>query len=255
MDKISIVTVCFNASKVLEQTIQSVINQKYQNIEYIVIDGNSTDGTVEIIKKYSDKIDYWVSEPDNGIYDAMNKGVNVATGTWVNFMNAGDVFFDENVIYSIFNSDIKEDCQIIYGKTIVKCPWGKYIVTPNSVNKLDRTMPFCHQSTFTRRILLEEFKFDTRLNIASDFNFFNLVYKKYKSCFLYLDYLISIFDACDGVSSVNKIDMLNDYELILKNKLYFKRYIYMIKKNIPCKIMNYIYRLIWYFKPRFKRIN
>ena len=90
--KVSVITISYNAVSVIEDTIQSVLNQSYKDIEYIIIDGGSTDGTVDIIKKYQDKINYWVSEPDNGIYDAMNKGIDKATGEWINFMNAGDYF-------------------------------------------------------------------------------------------------------------------------------------------------------------------
>ena len=89
---ITIITVAYNAVKDIENTILSVLNQTYPNIEYIIIDGGSTDGTLDIIKKYEDKISYWVSEPDKGIYDAMNKGTLKATGVWLNFMNAGDTF-------------------------------------------------------------------------------------------------------------------------------------------------------------------
>ena len=84
---ISIVTVSYNAVATIEQTILSVINQTYPNIEYIIIDGGSKDGTIDIIRKYADQIAYWVSEPDEGIYDAMNKGIKIATGEWINFMN------------------------------------------------------------------------------------------------------------------------------------------------------------------------
>ena len=103
---ISVVTVSYNAVSTIEQTILSVINQTYPNVEYIIIDGGSTDGTVDIIKKYADKIAYWVSEPDKGIYDAMNKGVVVATGEWINFMNAGDIFTDSDVIDKLFHQNI-----------------------------------------------------------------------------------------------------------------------------------------------------
>ena len=96
--KITVITVCHNAAKTLEKTIKSVLNQTYPNIEYIIIDGGSTDDTVDIIKRYADRLAYWISEPDKGIYDAMNKGIEVATGEWINFMNAGDTFYEENTI-------------------------------------------------------------------------------------------------------------------------------------------------------------
>mgnify|MGYP001033420933 FL=1 len=99
---ISVVTVSYNAVLTIEQTILSVINQTYPNVEYIIIDGGSTDGTVDIIKKYADKIAYWVSEPDKGIYDAMNKGGLKATGDFIQFLNAGDWFENEHVIEKIF---------------------------------------------------------------------------------------------------------------------------------------------------------
>ena len=100
--KISVVTVCYNAVNDIEKTILSVINQTYPNIEYLIIDGGSTDGTMDIVNKYKDKIDVIVSEPDKGIYDAMNKGIDRATGDWINFMNAGDCFFEKETVNSVF---------------------------------------------------------------------------------------------------------------------------------------------------------
>ena len=105
--KISVITVVYNDKEGLEKTIQSVLSQTYGNVEYIVVDGRSTDGTVDVIKKYEQEIDIWVSEPDEGIYDAMNKGIKMASGEWLNFMNAGDVFYDENVLFKAFSIDIK----------------------------------------------------------------------------------------------------------------------------------------------------
>ena len=116
---ISVVTVSYNAVSTIEQTILSVINQTYPHIEYIIIDGGSTYGTVDIIKKYADKIAYWVSEPDKGIYDAMNKGIKVATGEWINFMNSGDCLYRNDTIEKILNkSSTTNNVSIIYGKTM-----------------------------------------------------------------------------------------------------------------------------------------
>ena len=105
--KISIITVCFNAVGVIEKTILSVISQTYNDVEYIIIDGGSTDGTLDIVKKYENYIAYWISEPDSGIYNAMNKGVKHATGLYCNFMNAGDFFINEKVLENIFPIIIK----------------------------------------------------------------------------------------------------------------------------------------------------
>ena len=95
---ISVITVVFDGAQRLEYTIRSVVNQTYDNVEYIVIDGGSTDGTLEIVRKFGEAIDYWVTGPDKGVYDAMNKGLSIASGEWINFMNAGDAFCSKESI-------------------------------------------------------------------------------------------------------------------------------------------------------------
>lgn len=110
---ISVVTVSYNAVLTIEQTILSVINQTYPHIEYIIIDGGSTDGTVDIIKKYANRIAYWVSEPDKGIYDAMNKGIRTAKGEWINFMNAGDLFYSKDTLEKVFSKSINDNIKVI----------------------------------------------------------------------------------------------------------------------------------------------
>lgn len=98
LPRVSVITVCYNAVSAIQRTILSVLSQTYENIEYIIIDGKSTDGTLAIIKKYESRIAFWLSEPDNGIYDAMNKAIDKATGEWVLFMNADDEFVDNKVV-------------------------------------------------------------------------------------------------------------------------------------------------------------
>jgi len=104
--KISVITVVFNGVSSIEETVSNVLDQSYENLEYIVIDGGSNDGTQDLIKKYQDKISLWISEPDRGIYDAMNKGIAKASGEYVIFMNCGDKFYDADTVKSFFIKNI-----------------------------------------------------------------------------------------------------------------------------------------------------
>jgi glycosyltransferase involved in cell wall biosynthesis len=115
---VSIITVVFNGERFLEATIKSVINQEYKNYEYIIIDGGSTDGTLDIIRKYEKQVSKWTSGTDSGLYDAMNKGIDLATGDYLWFLNAGDEIFDKNTLSNIFkNSENLAD--VLYGETII----------------------------------------------------------------------------------------------------------------------------------------
>jgi len=113
--KISIITVAYNAQNTIERCINSVFGQKYKNVEYIIIDGGSTDNTCRIIENYREKIDVFISEPDKGIYDAMNKGLALATGDVIGTINADDFFADDNVLYDIARVFSEQDTQILYG--------------------------------------------------------------------------------------------------------------------------------------------
>lgn len=113
--KISIITVCYNSAETIEDTIRSVASQTYNDVEYIIVDGLSTDGTVGIIKKYPNIVSKWISEKDNGIYDAMNKGVGLATGDVIGILNADDVYADENVLSTVVNRFADPSVQGVYG--------------------------------------------------------------------------------------------------------------------------------------------
>jgi len=167
---ISIVTVSYNAVSTIEKTILSVINQTYPHIEYIIIDGGSTDGTVDIIKKYADKIAYWVSEPDKGLYNAMNKGVMHSTGEWLNFMNAGDVFIHKSTINNIVSCGMNSD--IISGIAVTSYRYWKPVKEDNLELFFFLKDSINHQSTFIRRKLLVAHPYDEKLKIASDVKFF-----------------------------------------------------------------------------------
>lgn len=157
MPIVTVISVVYNGVDYVEETIKAVLSQSYPNIEYVIVDGGSTDGTLEVIKKYDDAVDYWISEADGGIYDAMNKGVELSTGKWLNFLNVGDIFngtgvfngcgFDnKNVViyysdtillkkdgYSIENADLKKrrfvHQSFIYNKNLHRL-YGKYLCLP-----------------------------------------------------------------------------------------------------------------------------
>lgn len=116
--KISIITVVFNGKDTIGHTIESVLSQTYKDIEYIIIDGGSTDGTVDIIKNFEDRIAYWMSEPDNGIYDAMNKGIKVATGEIIGILNSDDMYADSSVIEEVVNRISREKADTCYGDLV-----------------------------------------------------------------------------------------------------------------------------------------
>lgn len=199
--KISVVTVCYNVVTTIEKTIQSVINQTYDNIEYIIIDGASTDGTVELINKYRDKISYYVSEPDKGIYDAMNKAIDVATGEWINFMNAGDMFADKEVISRIMcalRACDKHD--VVFGNTIY---YNDKLRTYRKGTYRESNMPqFVHQSSFVYTRLMKKYHFNQKYSIGADHDFFYKLYQEGKS-FYHIDETISMF-SLDGASFKNR---------------------------------------------------
>ena len=151
---ITVITVVFNGADHLEETLLSVIGQTWGNVEYIVVDGGSTDGTLDIIRRHEHAIDYWVSEPDAGIYDAMNKGIGLATGRWINFMNAGDSFCDARVLEQVA-PHFDDDTLLVYGDAVIFDDTYRKIAKAKRFCKwqlvLWGTRMACHQAIFVRR--------------------------------------------------------------------------------------------------------
>lgn len=181
--KVTVVTVTYNAEKYLEQTIKSVIEQDYPNIEYIIIDGASSDGTIDIIKKYESYITYWISEPDSGIYDAMNKGIDAATGEWINFMNAGDSFSSNNIL-TLISTYFPFDYEMIYGGFNFVDQFNNLSYNqPLDLSYIWEQMPCCHQSVFIKTSVMKHYKYDTKYKINSDLDLLLKIYTnkhKYK---------------------------------------------------------------------------
>lgn len=170
INKISIVTVCRNCRDDLERTVQSVISQNYTNKEYIVVDGGSTDGTLEMLASYQENIDTLISKPDDGIYDAMNKGIKVATGEWIICLNAGDTFTSNHILTDIFNTPITADTSFIY---------SDFWLCHDDGNKILRTTDrqqgeIHHQNAIYRKRLHEQYGYYivTHPYIVSDLLFF-----------------------------------------------------------------------------------
>ena len=172
--KYSIITVNYNNKEGLRQTIESVIHQTYRDYEFIVIDGGSTDGSADVLKEYDDQITYWVSEKDNGIYNAMNKGIAKATGDYLNFMNSGDCFYAADVLENVANYHY--DADFIVGRDYhysAKTHQGFATILPPRISMLTffiQTLP--HQSTFFRRSLFRDRLYDDNLRIVSDVKFY-----------------------------------------------------------------------------------
>lgn len=172
--KFSIITVNYNNREGLRRTIQSVINQTYTDYEYIIIDGESDDGSVDVIKEYGSHITYWVSERDKGVYNAMNKGILQAKGTYINFMNSGDTFFDQNILAKV--SHEISDVDILVGKDYhydATSRKGFASILPTRISMVTffmETLP--HQGAFIRRALFENSPYDETFRICADWAFY-----------------------------------------------------------------------------------
>lgn len=167
--KLSVITINYNNCEGLRKTIESVVNQTWRDFEYVVIDGGSTDGSVEVIKEYADRIDYWVSEPDKGIYNALNKGVAVAKGEYCNFMNSGDCFYAPDTLQKLFAQQPTAD--IVCGNTFLTNGELKKAQTEISMTWLFANS-ICHQSAFIRTTLMQQYGYDERYRIVADRKFF-----------------------------------------------------------------------------------
>ncbi|WP_348810442.1 glycosyltransferase family 2 protein [Flavobacterium maritimum] len=209
---LSIITINRNNSQGLKKTIESVVNQIFDDYEYIVIDGASTDNSIEIISENEASINYWVSEPDNGIYNAMNKGIKRAKGEYVYFLNSGDIFYKNNVIAEIFN--IKQTADFLYGGICIKFRMMEFKMLPPKKISLYYFIynGLYHQSTFTKRELFSELGlYDDSLKIAADYKFIFTAYNVFFKQIKVLPEVIAIYDPY-GISSNKEYAEIHKHE-------------------------------------------
>ena len=202
--KFSVITINYNNCVGLRKTIESVVNQTFKDFEYIIIDGGSTDGSVDVIKEYSDRIDYWVSEPDRGIYDAMNKGVDVAKGEYHNFMNSGDTLCNNDTLERV--CALLGDCDIVCGNTIM--PFRQEPIKEITFNSL-YSGTICHQCAFIKGSLMKKYRYDETLKIVADRKFFIQALILENCSYSAIDVDVVNYDI-NGFSSNNRF--LSDYE-------------------------------------------
>lgn len=232
--KISVVTVCYNAAKDIEKTIRSVLNQTYLNIEYIIIDGASKDGTMDVVNKYKNKIACIVSEPDKGIYDAMNKGIDKATGDYVQFLNAGDILHSPEIFMNVFGKGSFDE-DVVYGDIVYHMQCGNFYVVPAAIDDFKTTFPIAHPSTFVSRTVLSEYQFDTTYRIAADFDLLRRIYQANKT-FKYVNEPIVYFDSITGVSSTSTLSAWIEYNKVLGNIEQDNWKIKLLKKRLSIKV-------------------
>ena len=231
--KITVITVVYNSENLLEKTILSVVNQSYPLVEYIIIDGGSVDRSIEIIKKYEKDIATWVTEPDNGIYHAMNKGVKKATGDWVCFLNSGDAFVDDSTLQKVADGILQNpDAEIVYGNIFTENKDGSFREREAGQPGNKHRMYFCHQSAFTKTEILKAHPFDERHKLSADLKFFKECY--YSSCrFVKLDFPVVYYDT-SGISNTHREIGLRDNIAVIReidrgiSKLHFLLRLYFV---------------------------
>jgi len=272
MNRISVITVNYNDKAGLAKTIESVTNQTLKPLEFIIIDGGSNDGSKELIEQNQDKIDYWISEKDSGVFNAMNKGIKAAKGDFVIFMNGGDCFIDNSVLENI-SPDLNDDYDIYYGDNYKVSPSSKRLKTyPEKLRfSFFYSSSINHQSTFIRKSLFEtHFYYNENYRIASDWEFF-----AYTICYVnvptkYLKKTIALYDFT-GISSNPEFSelfqkekmqtiqkffptFLDDYRDV--NELTSKRYLqfqHIKKYKFAWKFLKALISFILLFLPKMKK--
>lgn len=256
--KISVITVCYNEVATVEKTLESIFSQSYKNIESIVIDGGSTDGTLDVIEKYKDKIAYFISETDEGIYNAMNKGIKASSGEVLYFLNANDTLYSDDVIETVASSFKKGNYDFVYGDLCLIKPDKKPRIKTQKINLKDTLIQakvVQHSASFYKKTLFDKFGlYDENFFIAADHDFNMKILTNKKTKTFYLNKTISRFDMT-GISSDKRYKKIQKIE----DSLIFYKYAF---HNTSFSKINYYLKWLFadafvFFKPKklFQYIN
>ena len=216
---LTIITVCFQAKEQLHKTMESILCQTWVEMEYLVVDGGSDDGTKELLLQSEERFKaadipfHFLSEPDKGIYDAMNKGSRMANGKWLLFLNAGDLLAGKDTLKQVF-ADVSEDAQILYGDALCTYQGKTKLYQALPLDRLRCEMAFCHQSAFVLRELAAALPYDTSYKVCADHHFFLSLYLQEK-IFQYRPVTVCIYEIA-GYSDKNKMAAHKDQRRMFK---------------------------------------
>ena len=231
-NSISVITVVFNDVKHIRETMESFFSQSWEDKEYIVIDGGSTDGTVDIIQEYSDRVAFWCSEKDDGIYDAMNKGIDHATGDWINFLNSGDLFVDKYVLQHCIELSHNTEADVLYGNSQERFKGkARHIEAYKDPRIMDLVPAYRHGSSFVRAKVHKVYKFDlskcAELDYALDWE---LIHRLYKQGFMFykLDMEIQSFQK-EGISNNTIRSFWYNYIITSEGSFNLRKFIHFIR--------------------------
>lgn len=230
LPKISVITVCLNAIQFIENSICSVLAQRYNNIDYLIIDGGSNDGTIEVLQKYQQqgKLKY-ISENDDGIYHAMNKGVALASGDWIYFLGSDDVFFDNGVLERIFNES-HLDFDIIYGN--VRFLYSGTIYDGEFDHEKISFKNICHQALFVRKTVFDRIGFfNTNYSMCADYEF-NLRWMGLNMSHKYIPETVALYNE-KGLSGQvwDQLFDSNFHQLLIDNNIFCRRAFLALKQK------------------------
>lgn len=250
--RFSIITVVYNDVENIEETIKSVINQSYDNFEYIIIDGGSNDGTIEKIEKYREKIDCFVSEKDDGIYDAMNKGIKKAKGEFLFFLNSNDFLYNENVLKDIakISEDNKKE-EIVYGRQILRYSDSlkEDNIRPQKIPKKEISTGSIvyHQAVFVKKSVFERIGiFSVKYKIAADYDFFCRCFVGGINFFC-VNEIVSIFTH-GGRSSRTILSYQESLQIIRKYFGIVAAFSFFLRRRVFNKIKSLLKRILFFYK-------